>query len=342
VYEFLLREGPDRPSTLEITRLIQAAAKGDPVVALVLVNSVHAVQRQKDNHVWPEHLWQELLAKAATQPVHINSARAEPELGAPARGGLPATTARHTADGWVISGRKAYVTGSYNLDYHQVWAKTDEDPLRVGHFVVPGFQADGSPTPGIRVVETWDHLGLRGSQTHDVVYDDVLVPIDNFIEIPFINGKYVDPVGRGGPDSLLHVAIYVGVARATQDFFTKFTNERVPSALGRPIATTDRIQIVAGEIEAQLVQAEELLYGITARTEHRDPDAIGRSVIAKTLIARSAVAAVEAAVAALGNPALSRSNSLERHLRDVLCSRVHPPQEDAALRAAGKRVLGQD
>jgi alkylation response protein AidB-like acyl-CoA dehydrogenase len=52
------------------------------------------------------------------------------------------------------------------------------------------------------------------------------------------------------------------------------------------------------------------------------------------------VAATQVAVAALGNPGLTRHNGLERHLRNALCVRVHPPQEDAALLAAGKRVLG--
>ena len=42
---------------------------------------------------------------------------------------------------------------------------------------------------------------------------------------------------------------------------------------------------------------------------------------------------------ALGNPALTRHQPFERHLRDVLCVRVHPPQEDAALLAAGRRLL---
>jgi alkylation response protein AidB-like acyl-CoA dehydrogenase len=62
--------------------------------------------------------------------------------------------------------------------------------------------------------------------------------------------------------------------------------------------------------------------------------------VIKVAIARAVVTAVQTAVAALGNPALSRRNSLERHLRDVLCVRVHPPQEDTALIAAGRRVLG--
>jgi len=206
--------------------------------------------------------------------------------------------------------------------------------VRVGHLIVP------RGTPGVEVIETWDHLGLRGSGTHDVLYTDVLVPDEHFLEIPFTNGVYIDPVGRGGPSSLLHAVIYVGVARAALDAFARFAHERVPSALGRPIAQTERIQSVAGEVESLIVQAEELLYGLTARAEGGDADAIRRTQIAKPLIARGAIEAVQTAVAALGNPALSRRNALERHLRDVLCARVHPPQEDAARVAVGRRVLG--
>lgn len=339
VFELLHATGQQRRTLTELTRVVQAVSEGDPSAGLVLVNSIHAIEKQKALQAWPQQIYTEFLELAARGPVLLNSARAEPDLGAPARGGLPETTARRTADGWAVSGRKAYVTGSSHLDYHFVWVKTDEPSTRVGHLIVPGRRA-GSTTPGISVVETWDHLGLRGSATHDVVYADVEVPAENFLEIPFVDGRYVDPVGRGGPSSLLHVAIYVGVARAAQAAFSTFVHARVPGALGRPIATTERIQSIAGEIEGLLVQAEEMLYGLTSRAEHGDQDAIRRTQIAKPLIARSAIDAVQLAVASLGNPGLSRKNPLERHLRDVLCARVHPPQEDSARLAVGRRVLG--
>ena len=139
--------------------------------------------------------------------------------------------------------------------------------------------------------------------------------------------------------SLALSALYVGVARAAQEFFVRFANERVPTSLGRPIATTERIQTVAGEIEAQLVQAEELLLGLATRLDAGDQNVFERVVVAKLLATRSAITAVQTAVAALGNPGLTRHNPLQRHLRDVLCSRVHPPQDDAALLVAGKRAL---
>ncbi|WKK71111.1 hypothetical protein Q0F99_16170 [Rathayibacter oskolensis] len=57
------------------------------------------------------------------------------------------------------------------------------------------------------------------------------------------------------------------MGRAAQSFFVRFANDRVPTSLGRPIATTERIRSVAGEIEAQLVQAEEVLLSLAARVD---------------------------------------------------------------------------
>jgi alkylation response protein AidB-like acyl-CoA dehydrogenase len=113
----------------------------------------------------------------------------------------------------------------------------------------------------------------------------------------------------------------------------------VPTSLGKPIAETERIQTVAGEIDLQIATAETLLYGSLLRLERGDQSILPQLSVIKVAIGRAVVAATNAAVAALGNPGLTRHNGLERHLRNALCVRVHPPQEDAALLAAGRRVL---
>ena len=61
--------------------------------------------------------------------------------------------------------------------------------------------------------------------------------------------------------------------------------------------------------------------------------------IAKLIATRAAIGAVEQAVALVGNTALTRKNPLERHYRDVLCARVHTPQDDSILTAAGRSAL---
>ncbi|MFI9388465.1 acyl-CoA dehydrogenase family protein [Kutzneria sp. NPDC052558] len=324
----------------ETARILTALGEGDPSVALIAANTLMAHASQAANAHWPVGLYEEALARSAVEPSPINAIRAEPELGAPARGGLPRTTALRTSSGWIVNGHKAYATGGPALAYHVVWVVADEpggdpDSPRVGHVIVPGDRA------GITWIDTWDHLGLRASNTHDVVYDGVLVPEDAFVEIPRgADGVYRDPAAAAGPNSFGHPALYLGVARAARRAFADFARSRVPAALGRPIATTERIQAVAGEIDLQIAQAETLLHGALLLIEAGDQTVLPQLSVIKVAIARAVVAAVQTAVAALGNPGLSRRNSLERHLRDVLCVRVHPPQEDAALAAAGRRVLG--
>jgi len=332
------RHGGPGLGLVDTARVLVALGEGDPSVALMAANNLNTHQAQAAHPHWPEAAYDDLLRRSQTGPALANAIRAEPELGAPARGGLPATTARRTADGWSLSGHKAYATGGEALAYHVVWVVTDEPTPRVGHLLV------AADSPGISWIRTWDHLGLRASNTHDVVYDDVVVPAENFAEIPLTDGVYRDPAATAGPGSFGHPALYLGVARAARTAFVTYAQERVPAALGRPIATTERIQVVAGEIEAQIAQAEALLFGTLLRLEagHGVGQDVGPQLsVVKVQIARSVVAAVSTAVAALGNPALSRANPLERHLRDVLCVRIHPPQEDTALLAAGRRVLGQ-
>ena len=322
----------------ETARILTALGEGDPSVALIAANTLMAHAAQAANDHWPAAFYDDLLRRSAAGPAPVNAIRAEPELGAPARGGLPKTTATRTATGWILDGHKAYATGGAALAYHVVWAVADEPgegAPRVGHVLVP------ADLPGITWVDTWDHLGLRASNTHDVIYEGVELPEAVFTEIPRgPDGVYRDPAATAGPGSFGHPALYIGVARAARRAFAEFARSRVPTGLGRPIATVERIQTAAGEIDLRIAQAETLLHGALLRIEHGDESVLPQLSVLKVAVARSAVAAVETAVAALGNPALSRRNSLERHLRDVLCVRVHPPQEDAALLAAGRRVLG--
>ncbi|MDL9937293.1 acyl-CoA dehydrogenase family protein [Gordonia sp. ABSL1-1] len=325
---------------LDTARILIALGEGDTSVALLAANNLNTHQGQAAAHNWPAELYRDYLARSLREPTLANTIRAEPELGAPARGGLPTTSARRTTDGWVLNGHKSYATGVRALAYHVVWVVAEEeqaDEPRVGHLIVE------SDTPGIDWVDTWDHLGLRASNTHDVIYRDVLVPEQNFVEIPRgPDGVYRDPAAATALTSFGHAAIYIGVARAARTAFVDFARTRVPTALGRPIATTERIQTIAGEIDAQIAQAETLLFGALLRAQAGDTAHLRQLSLIKVQIARSVIAAVSTAAGALGNAGLTRHLPFERLLRDVHCVRVHPPQEDAALLVAGRGLLLPD
>ncbi|MBK6009883.1 acyl-CoA dehydrogenase family protein [Streptomyces sp. MBT53] len=318
----------------ESARILHRIGQGDPSVALIAAMTLNTHARQAVQPHWPEELYARLVKESFERPVLVNHARVEPELGSPARGGLPSTLARRTPDGWSLSGTKRFVTGAEGLDWFLVWATTDEPEPRVGTFLVPG----GSP--GIEVTGRWDQLGLRASGSHDVTFRDVEIPYEHVIGIgPY--GAAAEQDNRAG--AALHLplaALYLGVARAAQSFFHTFAHERVPANLGHPVARTERFRRAAGEIEVLLTAAEELVFGGAARVDAGDTSyAPEQALGARVLADRHGVRAVELAVRLLGNPGLARGNPLERHFRDIQCAPVHAPQEDISLLAIGTKAL---
>ncbi|WP_328432362.1 MULTISPECIES: acyl-CoA dehydrogenase family protein [unclassified Streptomyces] len=318
----------------ETARILHTLGQGDPSVALIAAMTLTTHSRQAAQPHWPDELYAHLLKESEERPVLVNHARVEPELGSPARGGLPATRARRTVDGWSVSGTKRFVTGAEGLAWFLVWATTDEPEPRVGTFLVPG----GSP--GIEITDRWDQLGLRASGSHEVTFRDVEVPCEQVIGLtPY--GPAAEQDNRAGASLHLPLAaLYLGVARAAQSFFHTFAHERVPANLGHPVARTERFRRTAGEIEVLLAAAEQLVFGGAARVDAGDTAYTPEQALgARVLADRHGVRAVELAVRLLGNPGLARGNPLERHFRDIQCGPVHAPQEDISLLAIGTKAM---
>lgn len=310
--------------------LVSAIAEGCASTALVFGMELITL---KLSARWPEAPRRKVLDSAHATGALINALRVEPALGTPARGGLPETIARRTADGWRLSGRKIYSTGSPGLRWGVVTVRTDEEPVRTGLLLVP------MDAPGVHVEETWDQLGLRASGSHDVVFDDVPVPAENAIDLRV-------PAAWGAPDpvnvawnSTIVAALYTGVAVAARDWVVRFLRERVPANLGKPLASLPRMQEAVGAIEARIVANRRAVASIAGDHDAGLAPAPLEFGLVKTQCAESNIAAVDAALKLSGNHGLSRANPLERHMRDVLCARVHTPQYDAAYLAAGRALL---
>ncbi|MGR6735923.1 acyl-CoA dehydrogenase family protein [Pseudomonas chlororaphis] len=318
-------------SLAQARKVISAVAKGEPSTALILVMQYLQHSRLQDSQSWPEALRLRVAGDAVRDGALINALRVEPDLGTPARGGLPATIARRTAAGWRISGRKIYSTGSHGLSWFSVWARsTDEDPL-VGAWLVH------KDTPGIRIVEDWDHLGMRATCSHEVLFDNVLVPLDHAVSVSPWSAPQPELDGEGFLwMAVLLSAVYDGIAQAARDWLVGWLETRKPSNLGAALATLPRFQETVGHIDTLLFANRSLL---DAAAEGHTPASNAAQL--KYLVTGNAIRAVELAIEASGNPGLSRHSPLQRHYRDVLCGRVHTPQNDAVLQGVGKAVFAQ-
>jgi alkylation response protein AidB-like acyl-CoA dehydrogenase len=192
-------------------------------------------------------------------------------------------------------------------------------------------------TPGISIIEDWDHLGMRATCSHEVVFDNVLVPLEHAVSV----SRWSAPQPELDGDGLLWMSVllssvYDGVAQAARDWLVGWLETRVPSNLGAALSTLPRFQETVGHIDTLLFANRSLL---DSAAEGHTPASHAAQL--KYLVTGNAIRAVELAIEASGNPGLSRNNPLQRHYRDVLCSRVHTPQNDAVLQGVGKAVFAQ-
>ena len=252
------------------------------------------------------------------------------------RGGLPKTVARRTADGWAISGQKIYSTGSTGLTWFAVWAKTDEPEPRVGTFLV------AADSPGITIVPAWDHLGMRATVSHEVIFDETPTPAEHAVDIRLPADWAPKPgdTALGFWNALAISTIYDSVAWSARDWLRNYLKERVPTNLGASLATSPRVQEKFGEIDALLQVNRTLIETAAARADAGDPPGAVEVNNIKFVATSNAIRAVEIGLELTGNPGLSRNNPLERHYRDVLCSRIHSPQNDTILVGAGRAAFG--
>lgn len=310
-------------------QVISAVARGEPSTALILVMQYLQHARLALTPNWPEHLRRQVGLDAVNHGALLNALRVEPDLGSPSRGGLPATMARRTAEGWRINGRKIYSTGSHGLTWFNVWARSDDDDPLVGVWLVR------KDSPGVRIVEDWDHLGMRATCSHEVVFDEVLVPLDHAVN--------VGPASAAQPEldasgllwmSVLLSSVYDGIAHSARDWLVQFLETRTPSNLGASLSTLPRFQEAVGHIDTLLFGNRTL---IESATHGLTPASHAAQI--KYLVTSNAIRAVELAIEATGNPGLSRSNPLQRHYRNVLCGRVHTPQNDVVLQGVGKAAF---
>ncbi|SHF76851.1 Acyl-CoA dehydrogenase [Lampropedia hyalina DSM 16112] len=332
------RDGGHGSGLLLARQIVQTLAKGDPSVALIasMHYSQHAgiarSQRQREPSLafWPTALAQQLTQQALHAPALINAVQVEPALGSPSHGGLPATVARRVGDEWHISGHKIYSTGSHLLSWLSVLAVTDEEQPRIGQFLVP------KDSPGVRLVETWDPLGMRATVSHDFIFEDVAIPVQQ------VAGLYSAEHGQQRDEYAfawylnLVGSIYTGVAEAALDWIADFLLERKPSALkGASLASLPTVQDSVGRIRLLLHTSNTLLDAHAQAFDARQPFAELGST-ARYVAMEHAAKATALALELAGNHGISRHNALERHFRNAQCGQIHAPSAALIRGNAGR------
>ncbi len=326
---------------LDYALVLERLAWGDASTALALGMSLSNIGQLVEGNLWPERT-PALLREVVEQGATLNAAQAEPEMGSPSYGGLPATTARRdpTTNEWRIVGRKIYTTGAPVLRYFLTLATIEEgdQPAKLGTFLVP------NDAPGVRIEPTWNGLGLRASGSDDLVLDDARLPADALLD--------ARPIGSPDPRAVLGLpwgtltlaAVYTGVAQAARDAVAHFAATRVPTALGKPLGELPSVQMRLGEIESLLLVSQRVMYGLAADWVNLPEEA--RSALRqqlplmKSITTNNAVRITDLALRTAGGSGLQRGR-LERLFRDARAGLINAPVDDVILQNAGKAAVAQ-
>jgi alkylation response protein AidB-like acyl-CoA dehydrogenase len=202
-------------------------------------------------------------------------------------------------------------------------------------FVIP------RDTSGLVCQHDWDTLGMRASQSHSWVFEDVFVEDEAVTRrVPWVWDKYVYGVWawHGGSFS----SVYLGIARAARDFaiaYTK-TRKRLPSQYPESYAPGQ--QFLAAEMDIALQAAWAFQTTIAARltTPPRDYQTLVDAVAMQYFCMHTAVEVVNKAIDMVGGAALARRLPLERYYRDIRSAPMHPIGGYDALEMIGKHAFG--
>jgi alkylation response protein AidB-like acyl-CoA dehydrogenase len=187
---------------------------------------------------------------------------------------------------------------------------------------------------GVRVLETWRTLGMRGTGSHDVEITNAFLPDAVMQGVRRPAGKWHPFMHTVALVALpIIYAAYVGVAESAREHALALARRRKDDPL---------VAVLAGELENQIVTAQiahDSMIALT-KTARPGPETTSAMMCRRTIVANAVIRAGEKAMELGGGAGFFRSAGVERCFRDLQGARYHPVPEKTQTRMAGRLLLG--
>ena len=224
--------------------------------------------------------------------------------------------AKADGDDWVLSGQKSWITNAGFSEYYTVLAVTDPDAKRGSN--VSAFVVEKSDE-GFSFGAKERKLGIKGSPTRDLVFDNVRIPGDRMV---------------GGQGEGLKIALRtldhtrvtigaqaVGIAQGALDFAIGYVKER--KQFGKRIADFQGLQFMLADMAMNLEAARQMVYVAAAKSERNDPDLPFFGAAAKCFASDVAMKVTTDAVQLLGGYGYTQDFPVERMMRDAKITQIY-------------------
>jgi alkylation response protein AidB-like acyl-CoA dehydrogenase len=260
-----------------------------------------------------EDLKQRYLTAVAAGDAMFSYCLSEPEAGSDAA----AMKTRATRDGssWVLNGVKRWITNAGVSDYYTVFAVTDPGAGARGISAFVVERADD----GVSFGAPEKKLGIKGSPTREVYFDNVAIPGDRIIGE---EGTGFATAMRVLDHTRVTIAAQaVGIAQGALDYALGYAKER--QQFGKPIADFQGLQFMLADMGMKVEAARQLTYAAAGRSERDDDDLTFFGAAAKCFASDTAMQVTVDAVQVLGGYGYTRDYPVERMMRDAKITQIY-------------------
>ena len=237
------------------------------------------------------------------------------EAGAGSGAGSIRSTARRDGDAYVLNGTKCFVTNGGVAVFYTVFAKTD---LKAGARGISAFIVEKG-TPGFTFGKAENKMGIRGSATRELIFEDCRIPCKNRLGEEGTGYKLalrtLDHTRPGvGAEA-------VGVAQAALDASLKYARERV--VFGSPLADKQAIAFMLADMATEIEAARLLVYRVAAMMDAGEPNVTVAASQAKLFASEMAHRVVHKALQIHGGYGYMKDFPLERYYRDQRITEIY-------------------
>ncbi len=256
---------------------------------------------------------------------------------AAASGAVPfATTAKRTAGGWLVNGKKIFASLSGHADYYGILCTetAEEETLNRRNSL---YLAVAATAPGVSVVGDWDPLGMRGTVSRTALFKEVFVTEDEAIMPP---GVYHQAAGRWPHMFLTLTPTYLGLAQAAYDFTVKYLRGEWPGVTEQRRGMAVKQSNVA-RMHIMLEQTKALWFQVISEA-CIDPtrEQLQRALAAQYTVMENANELAQLAIRTCGGQSMLRSLPIERLYRDSRCGALMLPwTADLCIERLGREAL---
>jgi alkylation response protein AidB-like acyl-CoA dehydrogenase len=255
----------------------------------------------------------------------------EPEAGSDAGG--TRTTAKRDGNHWVINGSKTFCTNGHYADYAVVMALTDKSKNSHG---ISAFIVEKG-TPGFKPGKKENKLGLRASDTSELIFTDCKVPAENMLGAEgegFIGSlKILD----GGRISI--AALGLGMAQGALDAAIKYSKQR--KQFGQAISEFQAIQFKLADMATQVEAARLLVYQAAWLADRKDVRFTRESSMAKLFSSEVAVRVANECVQVHGGYGFIKDYPAEKFYRDVKLCTIGEGTSEIQKLVIARQLLGK-